>query len=98
MVPKDLKTTPALEQWWKLKSDNYDCVLFFKVRLSEHMNSVQVLNLILFFLVGEILRNVQYGCRRWSFGTGHYLHEGIFNLKSVIYAIFRGTRKLWRSR
>ncbi|XP_050439278.1 DNA mismatch repair protein Msh6 [Adelges cooleyi] len=32
-VPEDFKQklTPAVRQWWELKSQHYDCVLFFKV-------------------------------------------------------------------
>ncbi|XP_061395434.1 probable DNA mismatch repair protein Msh6 [Musca vetustissima] len=32
-VPKDFldSLSPGVRQWWVLKSDNYDCVLFFKV-------------------------------------------------------------------
>ncbi|XP_058130451.1 probable DNA mismatch repair protein Msh6 [Anopheles ziemanni] len=32
-VPESFKTTltPAMHQWWELKSNNFDCVLFFKV-------------------------------------------------------------------
>ncbi|KAJ1520643.1 hypothetical protein ONE63_003750 [Megalurothrips usitatus] len=32
-VPEDFKRTltPAMRQWWEMKSQHYDCVLFFKV-------------------------------------------------------------------
>ncbi|XP_050523673.1 DNA mismatch repair protein Msh6 [Daktulosphaira vitifoliae] len=32
-VPEDFKQklTPAVRQWWELKSQHYDCILFFKV-------------------------------------------------------------------
>ena len=34
LVPRDFteKETPAMQQWWELKSQNMDTVLFFKVR------------------------------------------------------------------
>ncbi|OXU29419.1 hypothetical protein TSAR_009297 [Trichomalopsis sarcophagae] len=58
-VPPDFldKQTPAMRQWWVLKSDHYDCVLFFKVgKFYElyHMDAVTGVNeLSLTFMRGE---------------------------------------------
>ena len=29
------KLTPAMRQWWTIKSENYDTILFFKVKERE---------------------------------------------------------------
>lgn len=58
-VPKDFlfKQTPAMKQWWEIKSTHYDCVLFFKVgKFYElyHMDAVTGVNqLALQFMKGE---------------------------------------------
>ncbi|XP_043480249.1 probable DNA mismatch repair protein Msh6 [Leptopilina heterotoma] len=58
-VPNDFlnNQTPAMRQWWKLKSKNFDCVLFFKVgKFYElyHMDAVLGVNeLNLSYMRGE---------------------------------------------
>lgn len=42
-----LKQTPAMAQWWILKQDNMDTVLFFKVRCSTMMTIHAILYIIL---------------------------------------------------
>ena len=34
------KLTPAMRQWWTIKSENYDTILFFKVRERERVDGV----------------------------------------------------------
>ncbi|KOC69993.1 putative DNA mismatch repair protein Msh6 [Habropoda laboriosa] len=59
-VPLDFlnQQTPAMRQWWELKSRHYDCVLFFKVgKFYElyHMDAVISVNeLNLTFMKGEL--------------------------------------------
>ncbi|XP_015590285.1 probable DNA mismatch repair protein Msh6 [Cephus cinctus] len=58
-VPEDFKNsqTPAMRQWWELKSRHFDCVLFFKVgKFYElyHMDAVTGVNeLSLSYMRGE---------------------------------------------
>ncbi|XP_003699487.2 DNA mismatch repair protein Msh6 [Megachile rotundata] len=58
-VPQDFlnQQTPAMRQWWELKSKHYDCVLFFKVgKFYElyHMDAVVGVNeLNLTYMRGE---------------------------------------------
>ncbi|XP_014470347.1 PREDICTED: probable DNA mismatch repair protein Msh6 [Dinoponera quadriceps] len=58
-VPQDflLNQTPAMRQWWELKSKHFDCVLFFKVgKFYElyHMDAVISVNeLSLTYMRGE---------------------------------------------
>lgn len=58
-VPKEFldRQTPAMRQWWELKSNNFDCILFFKVgKFYElyHMDAVIGVNEVnLSYMRGE---------------------------------------------
>ncbi|KAK6631688.1 hypothetical protein RUM43_013752 [Polyplax serrata] len=70
-VPEDFKAnvTPALRQWWDLKSEHFDCILFFKVgKFYElyHMDAVIGVNeLSLTFMKGDFAHSgfpeISYG-------------------------------------
>lgn len=63
------KTTPAMRQWWELKSTHFDCVLFFKMgKFYELFNmdaEVGVKELGLIYMKGE---NAHCGFPEISFG------------------------------